>query len=77
LFCEYAYVIDLDKMVIEFYKGYQHKHQIGNRFGMSKDDGYFPCAKVGQIALSGISKDEMASQIMMEVYEKAAKEKAN
>ena len=75
LFCEYAYVIDLDKMVIEFYRGFQHKSQPGNRFGMSQDDGYFPCAKIGQLVLSGISKDERAVEIMNEVYEKANKER--
>jgi hypothetical protein len=75
LFCEYAYVIDLDKMVIEFYKGFQKKPQLGNRFGITIDDGYYPCAKVGQIALQGISKDKLAFKVMEELYEKASQER--
>lgn len=71
LFCEYAYVIDLDKMVLEFYRGFQKKPQPGNRFGEKKDDGYYPCAKVGQISLNDISEDDRAIEIMNELYEKA------
>jgi hypothetical protein len=78
LFCEYGYVIDLDKMVVEFYKGYQHEPQPGNRFGTQVGEGgYYPCAKVGQIALKGISKDKLALKIMEELYEKASKEREN
>src|SRR3989304_6129334 len=57
LFCEYAYVIDLDKMVLELYKGFQKEPQKGNRFGekLAKgEDTYYPCKKVGEIALKGI-----------------------
>lgn len=69
--CEYAYVIDLDKMVFEFYEGFQKKAQIGNRFGTtSTEDGRFPCAKVGQLSLKGIAKDDRAVEIMNELYEK-------
>lgn len=73
LFCEYAYVIDLDKMVLEFYKGFQTAPQKGNRFGTKmRDRGeYYPVAKVGQIALKGISKDEKADEVMMDIYKKA------
>ncbi len=75
LFCEYAYVIDLDKMVVEFYKGFQKKAQTGNRFGTkANEDGYFPCSKVGELALNGISKDELAVELMLGFYEKANKE---
>ena len=74
LSCEYAYVVDLDNMVLEFYKGFQKKPQKGNRFGEKKAEGYFPCAKVGQLSLKGISDDDMAVEIMNEVYEKFSKE---
>lgn len=74
LFCEYAYVIDLDKMVLEFYDGFQKKPQIGNRFGEEKNDGYYPCAKIGQIPLVGISEDDKAIEIMKQLYEKASAE---
>ena len=78
LFCEYAYVIDLDRMVMEFYKGFQTKSQKGNRFGTKKAEGedtYFPCAKIGEIALEGISKDELAIKTMMDAYERANAER--
>jgi hypothetical protein len=77
LFCEYAYLIDLDKMVVEFYKGGQHKPQPGNRFGTVDNDGYFPCAKVGEIGLKKISKDSRAITIMEQLYNKAAEEREN
>lgn len=69
--CSYAYVIDLDKMVLEFYRGCQNKSQSGNRFGTrgSIEEG-FPCAKVGQLSLKGIAKDDRAVEIMNELYEK-------
>ncbi len=77
LFCEYAYVIDLDKMVLEFYTGFTKKPQPGNRFGVEVDDGYYPCAKVGQILLTDISEDDKAKEIMMQLYEKADAEREN
>lgn len=44
LFCEYAYIADLDTGKFEVYKGYQKKPQKGNRYGTSPDeDGYYPC----------------------------------
>lgn len=43
LFCEYAYIINLDTMKLEFYDGFQKIPQAGNRFGQSHDeDGYYP-----------------------------------
>ena len=49
LFCEYAYIINLDDNVLEFYKGFQHEPQNGNRYGTESTyeghDGtkYYPC----------------------------------
>lgn len=61
LMCEYAYVINLDNMTIEFYGGFQTKPQEGNRFGTEpreKDEGneeqYFPCKMVGSCKLNRI-----------------------
>ena len=33
LYCEYAYIINLDTMKLEFYDGYQKEPQLSNRFG--------------------------------------------
>ena len=46
LFCEYAYIINLDSMKLEFYNGFQKKPQIGNRFGVELKKGYYPCRLV-------------------------------
>ena len=43
LFCEYAYIINLDDEVLEFYQGFQKKPQEGNRYGTKTDRGYYPC----------------------------------
>lgn len=78
LFCEYAYLIDLDKMVLELYKGFQKEPQKGNRFGVKKDgdNDYFPCAKVGEISLDGIGKENIkeVTEKMMSLYKAFAGE---
>ena len=43
LFCEYAYIINLDDEVLEFYEGFQKEPQVGNRYGTKDDRGYYPC----------------------------------
>ena len=47
LFCEYAYIINLDDNVLEFYKGFQEEPQEGNRYGTEPYKGYkskyYPC----------------------------------
>lgn len=55
LFCEYAYIIDLDDGVLEFYKGFQKEPQAENPFGTEVVDEYYPCAKVGEIPLDDIT----------------------
>lgn len=55
LFCEYAYIINLDNMTLEFYNGFQKKPQIGNRFGSNLKDGYYPCRLVCIFNLTDIN----------------------
>lgn len=43
LFCEYAYIINLDDEVLEFYEGFQKFPQIDNRYGVNSDRDYYPC----------------------------------
>ena len=43
LFCEYAYIINLDDEVLEFYEGFQKEPQVDNRYGTIDDRGYYPC----------------------------------
>ena len=46
LFCEYAYIINLDTNCLEFYLGFQKKPCISNRYGTDDDNGYYPCKMV-------------------------------
>ncbi len=68
LFCEFAYVLDLDMKTIEFYKGFQdtedHKPQKGNRFGCGVTkhkgcSGYYPCALIGKLKFSEATPKQM------------------
>ena len=63
LFCEYAYVINLDSETLEFYKGFQTKPQKGNRYGtevnMTRDysnTSYYPCGLAAVFMLSDVEK---------------------
>lgn len=62
LFCEYAYVIDLDRDVIEFYQGFQHRPDTTNRYGRKATPNgtgtkYYPCKKVGEAPILDIPED--------------------
>lgn len=46
LFCEYAYIINLDENILEFYVGFQDEFDINNRYGTEQTDGYYPCKMV-------------------------------
>lgn len=46
LFCEYAYIINLDTNYLEFWVGFQRKPNAGNRYGTEEDNGYYPCKMV-------------------------------
>ncbi len=60
LFCEYAYIMNLDSMEVDFYKGFQKSGQKSNHFGEkpyinTRSNGtkyiseYYPIKKVGSI----------------------------
>lgn len=46
LFCEYAYIINLDTNCLEFWVGFQKEPTPWNRYGMESDNGYYPCKMV-------------------------------
>lgn len=62
LFCEWAYIIDLDRMKFEIYKGF-------NREPLSKDDrfyydkipdnGYYPVSKIQEYDISALPEEEV------------------
>lgn len=54
LFCEYAYIINLDTECLEFWVGFQKKPDENNRYGTESDDNlgkYFPCKMVAYYPL--------------------------
>lgn len=58
LFCEYAYIINLDDETLEFYIGFQKEPDENNRYGTECDDnGYYPCKLVRAFGF-----DEIASR---------------
>ena len=63
LFCEYAYIINLDEEVLEFWVGFQKKPQEGNRYGEVPDDGYYPCALKASVPLDQITSESVESFI--------------
>lgn len=63
LFCEYAYIINLDDEVLEFYEGFQKEAQKGNRYGETEEDGYYPCKLVFAISLDEIIETDIDSMV--------------
>lgn len=54
LFCEYAYLINLDTDKFEYYVGFQKEPDIKNRYGQEDDRGYYPCKLVHEFDLSDL-----------------------
>ena len=54
LFCEYAYIINLDEECLEFWVGFQKEPDEYNRYGTVKEDGYYPCYLLREFDLSYI-----------------------
>ena len=66
LFCEYAYIINLDTNMLEFYKGFQHVPQDGNRYGTDTTDGYYPCKLEAEIPIGQIQSVDNVDEIIAE-----------
>lgn len=57
LFCEYAYIYDIDTEALEFYEGFQKIPQETNRYGVEpNEDGYYPCRLIGAICKEDVDE---------------------
>lgn len=67
LFCEYAYIYNIDDDALEFYIGFQKKPQEDNPFGTQSDGhGYYPCKLATKI---GPCKDLTATELVAKMKE--------
>jgi hypothetical protein len=56
LFCEWAYIFDLDRKVLEVYKGFQEtKPTVGRFVDAEPDGGYYGCNLVEEIPLNNLT----------------------
>jgi len=66
LFCEYAYIINLDEEVLEFWIGFQQKPWEDNRYGQEPGEhcegipDYYPCRMYATFPLGSDAKDVVA-----------------
>lgn len=66
LFCEWAYLINLDTEMFEVWRGYQQKPVKGNRYGVQFDENtktsigerYFPCRMVKEYRLAELPTND-------------------
>lgn len=64
LWCEYAYIINLDDGVLEYWEGFQKQPQEGNRYGTEPSDDYYPCKLILTFPLDGITNPEQIIKMM-------------
>lgn len=73
LICEYGYVLDLDKNLLQFYVGDQREPQEGNHYGTDQHKGYYPCALKAVFNFAFIRQNPTPAIVkMMEDAEKTA-----
>jgi len=74
LFCEYAYIVDLNRDTFDIYIGFQHDPQEGNVFGTEKEGDYYPVKKLISFPLADIPSDWLEQVTKAEEKEQAIKE---
>lgn len=67
LFCEYAYIINLDTYELEFFKGWQKTPDCLGRYGIEEDNGYYPCKLVWKIGLEEIIAADNIEEFIKEM----------
>lgn len=74
LFCEYAYIINLDTNKLEFWVGFQKKPDETNRYGIEMYDNYYPCKLIKEYDLDMImNNQELEIDYFVEDMEEEAK----
>lgn len=69
LFCEWAYIINLDTNKLEIWKGGQKKPQKNNRYGTKKWESYYPCKLIKEIKIEDIkSKKFLLEKVLKHFY---------
>ena len=58
LFCEHAYIVNLDSRKLECYDGFQKAPDETNRYGHDCDDGYYPCKIIHEFDLNNLPSEK-------------------
>lgn len=72
LFCEWGYIINLDSLELEVWKGFQNEPTKGNRYGEGvsyishRGDHYYPCKKVASWPLDELPSEAEMIQIELD-----------
>lgn len=75
LFCEWAYIINLDDRVLEIYQGFQERPDPNNRYGCERNrDGYYPCKKALSIPFDVLMKFKDEDEAIASVLKSIDKE---
>jgi hypothetical protein len=62
LFCEYAYIINLDEECLEFWVGFQKEPDYDNRYGTETHDNmdkYYPCKMIGEYSFECLKEESV------------------
>lgn len=58
LFCEWGYIVNLDEMVLEIWRGFQKEPVPDGRYGTEKDEyDFYPCAMIAEFPLGEVTED--------------------
>lgn len=67
LFCEWGYVVNLDELTLEIYRGFQQeRHDKGRYASNEPEGGYYPCALIATIPLGALPGIENLEKFLME-----------
>lgn len=77
LYCEYAYILNLDKRCLEFWVGFQTKPDPKNRYGTEELNGYFPCKQLEAFSFEKIRGNSEESLVTEMIQYKAISEIEN